>query len=236
MTHSLIRLAAAVIALLAAAVVTDVRAQSAADPTRALKMYLESETTGLPGRVEVTVGALDERLRLAPCTNLEPFLPAGARLWGRTMLGMRCRETVAGSAGWSALVPVEIKVYGAALVATRPIAAGESPSAENLALQEVELTREAPGALNDLSQTVDKILARPLNSGQILRKDALRARPVVAAGDQVKLVANGNGFQISSYGKALNPAADGQQVRIQMETGRILTGTARGEKLVEIRL
>jgi len=47
-----------------------------------------SETGSL--RMEVTVGALDSRLKLAPCAKVEPYLPPGTRLWGKTRLGLRC--------------------------------------------------------------------------------------------------------------------------------------------------
>jgi hypothetical protein len=44
----------------------------------------------LPLRMEVEVGALDRRLTLAPCAQVEPYLPAGSRLWGKTRVGLRC--------------------------------------------------------------------------------------------------------------------------------------------------
>jgi hypothetical protein len=34
-----------------------------------------------PLRMEVAVGELDSRLRLAPCARIEPYIPVGARLW-----------------------------------------------------------------------------------------------------------------------------------------------------------
>jgi flagella basal body P-ring formation protein FlgA len=34
-----------------------------------------------PLRMEVSVGSLDARLRLAPCASVEPYMPAGMRLW-----------------------------------------------------------------------------------------------------------------------------------------------------------
>lgn len=234
------------VAILTAAlwIVTDARAQipprstapaaPATDPAKMLKMYLDAETTGLPGRVEVTVGAVDDRLRLAPCTQMAPFLPAGARLWGRSLIGVRCQDS--GGAGWSVLVPVEVKVYGHALVATRQLTVGETPDIGSLALQEVELTREQPGALADANLIGDAVLTRPLAAGQTLRRDHLRARPVVVAGDMVKLVAAGNGFSVTSYGKALSGGADGQSVRVQTESGRTMSGVARNGKVVEIRL
>ena len=212
------------------------------DPSRLLKLYLDAETTGLAGRVEVVVGNIDERLRLAPCSNMMPFIPAGARLWGRTMLGIRCQDNAPGAPGsnggaaWSVLIPVEIKVFGQALVAARPLTFGETPGMDNLILQEMELTREAPGALNDPAQIGDSMLTRNLNAGQTLRREHLRGRPVVVMGDMVKLVATGAGFAVSSYGKALSAGADGQLVRVQADSGRTLSGIARAGKVVEVRL
>lgn len=206
------------------------------DPSKMLKMYLDTETTGLPGRVEVTVGAMDDRLRLAPCTRMAPFLPAGARLWGRSLIGVRCQDTGPNGPGWSVLVPIEVKVYGQALVATRPLQAGETLTLDGLALQEVELTREPPGTLADASQLNDVALVRSIAAGQPLRRDHFRQRPVIAAGDMVKLVASGNGFSVTSYGKALNAGAEGQTVRVQADSGRTMSGIARTGKVVEIRL
>jgi flagella basal body P-ring formation protein FlgA len=219
--------------------ITDVRAQmpaAAADPSKMLKMYLDAETTGLPGRVEVTVGALDERLRLAPCAQMVPFLPTGARLWGRGLIGVRCQESAAGTPAWSVLVPVDVKVYGQALIATRALPAGEAPAIDALELQEIELTRHAPGVITDPAAIGDGIMARTLAAGQPLRREHLRARPVIAAGEMVKLVASGSGFSVTSYGKALNAGADGQTVRVQADSGRTMTGVARAGKVVEIRL
>ncbi len=207
------------------------------DPSKLLKLYLDAETTGLPGRVEVVIGVMDDRLRLAPCTNMTPFMPAGARLWGRTMLGVRCQDGASGGGtGWSVLIPVQVKVYGLGLVAARSLATGETPGEDALTLQEIELTREAPGVLTDPAQVGDTILSRNIAQGQALRREHLRARPVVVIGDMVKLIANGAGFAVSSYGKALSAGADGQMVRVQADSGRTMSGVARAGKIVEVRL
>ncbi len=42
-----------------------------------------------PLRLVVSVGSLDSRLNLAPCAQVEPYIPAGMRLWGKTRLGLR---------------------------------------------------------------------------------------------------------------------------------------------------
>ena len=90
------------------------------DLSARLRLFMEQQPLPFDGEVEVIVGEPDPRLNLAACAQYEPFVPPGTRLWGRASLGMRC---VAG-ANWVAYVPIQVKVYGPAVVASRPIARG----------------------------------------------------------------------------------------------------------------
>lgn len=215
------------LALLATAPV----AQAQALNEGALRVYLENAVSGAQGRVEVSIGEIDPRLRLAPCTRIEPFLPNGARLWGRSTIGVRCVE----GATWTTYVPVDVRIYGPALVAARGLNAGRPLEPADVRVEEIELTREPPGVLSDPSQIRHKTLARTLRAGETLRGNQLRARPVVATGEMVKLTYSGSGFTISAKGRALSPAVAGQSVRVQTASGKILTGTARPGKIVEVQ-
>jgi flagella basal body P-ring formation protein FlgA len=218
-------------ALGALAILAAQNCAGAVEAEQSVRLLLESETTRLPGRVEVEIGRIDERVKLAPCANPEPFIPGGSRLWGKTMLGVRCRE----GAQWSVLVPVQIKVFALAPVATRPLAQGMGLAEEDYRMEEVELTREAPGILNDPAAVADQIITRNIATGAPLRRDHFRPRPVVAPGDQVKLVYIGPGFTASSQGKALHAGLDGQAVRVQSESGKIVSGIARAGRVVEMK-
>ena len=202
------------------------------EPAEALRVYLEKAVTGLPGRVEVTVGALDARLQLAPCVRVEPYVPAGTRLWGRSQIGLRCME----GATWNVFLPVDIKVFGPALVATRQISYGQITAKEDARLAEVDLTREAGSALTDPAMLDGKTATRAMVADQVLRADYFRAQPAVGAGDSVRLTYNGNGFSVSASGRALGSANDGQLVRVQTDSGQVVQGTARPGRLVEMRL
>ena len=212
---------------------TPLRARSAPlpDPVQALKVYLERATTGLPGRVEISVGALDERIKLAPCAQVEPYIPQGARLWGRSSIGLRCMD----APGWNVFLPVDIKVYGVALVATRALFPGDNPGQPDVREQEVELTRESGMVVSQISQLEGKTTARMVSAGQILKQDFFRAPPAVGAGDAVQLVYNGAGFSILTGGRALSNAAEGQQVRVQTESGRVVQGIARLGRQVDMK-
>lgn len=203
----------------------------AVEAEQSVRLLLESETSKLPGRVEVEIGHLDGRVKIAPCANPEPFIPGGSRLWGKTMLGVRCRE----GAQWSVLVPVQIKVFALAPVASRPLSQGAGLTEEDYRMEEVELTREPPGILNDPTVVADQIITRNIAAGAPLRRDHFRPRPVVAPGDQVRLVYIGPGFSATSQGKALHAGLDGQTVRVQSDSGKVVSGIARPGRVVEMK-
>jgi flagella basal body P-ring formation protein FlgA len=211
--------------------------------TEAIERFVADEAAavvslGAGVRIEVEVGRLDPRLRLTPCGKIEPFIPSGARLWGRSNVGLRCvannSNDGAGAARWQVFFPVTVRVYGPAPVAARPIAAGEPFGAEDLVTAEVEWTRESQGILTDVSQLDGRVTSRPVAAGQPISLAVLRARQVIAPGDQVRMVGRGVGFSVTGQAVALAAAQDGQSVRVRLDSGRILTGTARAGRWVEV--
>lgn len=189
---------------------------------------------GAGARVEVEVGRLDPRLRLAPCNTIEPFVPSGTRLWGRAHVGLRCADSGQNAAHWQVFLPVQVRVFGPAVVAARPLAAGQALGPDDLAMAEAEWTREAQGVVTDAAQLDGRVPTRPINIGQPIPLAALRAPQVVAAGDQVRIVGQGAGFSITAQAVALTAAHDGQALRVRLDSGRILTGTARTGRRVDV--
>lgn len=208
-----------------ATLATQVR-QLALDATRI-------DTGAAQARVEIQVGQLDPRLRLAPCERIEPYLPPGARPWGRTRVGLRC---IRGAARWNVYLPVTVKVWGRALVANGALAAGAVLTSADLAQADVDLAEEASAVLVDATVAIGRTLAQPLRAGQGLRQGHLRARVWFAAGDTVRIVAQGAGFSVAGEGQALTPGVEGQTARVRTESGRVLTGQPVGERAVELVL
>lgn len=181
-------------------------------------------------RVDIRVGALDSRIQLAPCSRMDAYLPSGARLWGRTMVGVRCME----GARWNILVPVTVSVWGRAMVAAGPLVAGTILDAGDVQEQEVELSRERMPIVRSVQALEGRTLMRHINTGQPVLENALRITPVLAAGDTVRVRISGPGFAISAQGVALASAGDGQAVRIRTEQGKVLSGTARDGRIVDV--
>lgn len=182
-------------------------------------------------RVEIEVGALDPRLRLAPCDEIEPYLPANARLWGRSRIGIRC---LTGPTRWNVFLPVTVKVFAPALVATRALPAGTTLAEGDLVQAEVDLAEDTSNALFQPALAIGRTIDRPLPAGRSLRQSHLKPRQWFAAGEVVQVVAQGPGFRVAGEGQALTPGTEGLPVRIRTESGRILTAQAVGERRVEV--
>jgi flagellar basal body P-ring formation protein FlgA len=203
------------------------------------ELALNGARTGLPAaegtgpRVEVSIGNLDPRLHLAPCQHIEPHLPAGARLWGKTRIGLRCTQ---GPVAWNVYLPVTVKVFAPSLVAASNLPAGTTLGEADLREAEVDLAAESGTAVAKSTLAVGRVLARPLSAGQALRQTDLKSRQWFAAGDMVSVVAVGQGYSVAGEGQALTPGVEGQAVRVRTENGRVISGQAVAERRVEIPL
>ena len=189
-------------------------------------------TAGAP-RVEVVVGQLDPRLRLAPCQRVEPYVPDGMRMWGKSRIGLRCTQ---GPSKWNVYLPITVKVYGTALVASSGLQAGAVLTSGDVASAEVDLAEDSSAPLTNPDLAIGRTLARPLKAGQGLRQAHLKLRQWFAAGETVTVLAQGQGFSVASEAQALNPGIEGQPVRVRTENGRVLTGLPIGERRVELSL
>lgn len=184
-------------------------------------------------RTEVIVGTLDPRLTLAPCQQVVPYLPAGARPLGRTRIGLRCLQ---GSSRWNVSLPVTIKLWAPSLVATGALPAGTVLAAGHLVMAEVDLAERPDPAISQSPLALGRTLARGLSAGDALRHGDLKTRQYFSAGDTVRIVATGPGYAISSEGRALGPGLEGQSTRVRTDSGRVLTGIATAERRVEVAL
>jgi flagella basal body P-ring formation protein FlgA len=224
--------AVAALALLAGAPLPAPAQQPPAAVREAVEAFLVRETAGLPGTVSVEVGELDARNQLPACAALTAFMPAGTRAWGRISVGVRCDSPVT----WTAYVPAQVAVTTEYLVTARPIRPGQIVSPADLATRVGDLAAQPDDTLTDMAQAVGHHARHAVASGNTLRANMLRLPPAVRQGQTVKVVSGGDaGFRVTSEGRALNGAADGEPVRVRMSTGQVLSGTARNGGVVEVR-
>ena len=202
------------------------------DSVRAAALvFLTQQAAGLPGKADITVTPVFPR-GLAACSTLEPFLPAGSRIWGRTTVGVRC----SGERPWTLYLQARVSVMATYYTAARAVAPGEVLSAADLIPREGDLTAMPQAIVTDPSQAVGAVTLSRLAAGLPLRTDMLRGAGAVVIGQSVHVVTAGAGFSISAEGSAMNNAAPGQQVRVKTAGGQIISGVVKDGSTVEIQL
>lgn len=188
---------------------------------------------GISLRPEIVMGSLDSRLRLAPCAAIEPYLPPGTRLWGRSRVGLRC---VDGVSRWNVFVPVTVKAWGPAWVVKSAVPAGETLSAEHAEQAEVDWAAHPSPVLAASQRWIGHQTAFALQAGQPLRENMVRAPQAFEAGASVKVSSGGSGFAISVIGQAVGPGRVGEAARVRLPNGKVVSGTVRPDQTVELSL
>lgn len=209
------------------------RAQAWLDQQMAQREQQANEAGALPLRPEVVVGQLDQRLRLAPCDRVEPYLPPGTRLWGQTRIGLRCAQ---GPVAWNVFLPVTVKAFGPAWVLRRPVARGAVLTQADAELAEIDWAASVSPVLGRPQDWVGAEAMQALLPGQVLRQSMVRSAAAFAAGSPVNVVVVGGGFRLSAGGEAVTAGVLGQAAKVRMPNGRIVSGTVRQGPVVEVSL
>lgn len=193
------------------------------------EQFLQEQSATLPGQVSIQVGKADARLNLPACANLQAFFPNGSKAWGKTTVGVRCSQPA-----WSIFLQAQVRVQADYVAAAVPLLPGQAIQAHQLMLLQGDLTSLPAGTVTDMQSVLGRSSAQALAAGAPLRQDWLRAQTVIQSGQLVKLVASGTGFRVVSEARAINQAADGQQVQVKTAQGQQLVGIAQAGGIVQI--
>jgi flagella basal body P-ring formation protein FlgA len=141
-----------------------------------------------------------------------------------------------GPTRWNVYLPVTVKLFTQALVASSALPAGTVLEAQHLHRAEVDVAASPDPAITAAPLALGRALARPLSAGDTLRRGDLKARQYFNAGDVVRIVAVGPGYSVSAEGQAVSAGIEGQPARVRVESGRILSGLPSGDRRMEIAL
>lgn len=186
--------------------------------------------TGTP-RASVEVGPVDARVANQPCDQIDLMLPAANRLRGRIQVGVRCRSPHA----WAAWVPATIQITGTYYVASHQLPPGKTLDMGDLEARTGDLSMLPASVVQQPADVVGRVLLTSVAASQPLRAESLRLAVAVQAGQTVKLIAEGGGFQVSSDGRALNQAAVGQVAQVRTANGNVVSGIAQSAGVVAIQ-
>jgi flagella basal body P-ring formation protein FlgA len=179
---------------------------------KAAQTFVRSQIPGEPNTVEVAVGPLDERLRLAVCSEpLQASLPAGANFRPKTTIAVSCH----GATRWTVYVPVSIQTKVSTLVLRHAAARGARLSAEDIEIQVRKVEGTSASYLTNVNELTGRSLKRPLSGGAVLMADAFVEDTLVKRGQQVTLLAAVGGIEVRATGRALSDGRSASRVRVQ---------------------
>lgn len=196
----------------------------------AVEQFLQAQSIGLSGQKIINVGKIDSRLKLAACAQPEPFLPSGSRAWGNTTVGVRCTSPKQ----WTIYIQVEVKIVADYIVTATQISQGQQIHASNLTKLSGDLSSLPSDVVTDEIQAIGKTANISLRSGVALRRDSLRNALVILQGQAVRLISTGTNFQVTTEGRALTNASEGQTVQVKTLSGQVIRGTAKSSGIVEV--
>lgn len=204
--------------------------QDQASLRQSVEQFLQRQSNGLPGEVTIEVGQIDPRLKLPSCVQPEPFMSPGSKVWGKTTVGVRCTAP----APWTIYLTARVHVMADYLTAAAPLAQGQTIGQNDFVRSRGDLTQLPAGVITDPALAIGRITMSSLPVGAPLRQDTLRAQAAVQMGQTVRLLSAGSGFTVSTEGRALNNATQGQTVQAKTANGQIVSGIAKAGGVLEV--
>lgn len=196
----------------------------------ALRDFLNTRSAALPGRVSVEIGAYPRSEKILACERWQISLPEGSRLWGRVSLNARC---LAGSRQ-ALYVAALIRLEGKMLVAARHIPNGWTIGPDDLRSVNGDLTNLSADLLFNETEAIGRSSRSSILAGRPLQRSLLREQNLVRAGQPVRLVFRNAKLSVSNEGVAMGNAALGQNVRVRLPGGKILSGKASAEGVIDV--
>ena len=151
------------------------------------------------------------------------------RLTGTKSIAAQCGER-------RKFIQVSVSAEGKWWSAARTIKSGKVISDDDIVQHSGSLARLPVDGVLLKSAIIGQTATRAINKGQSIAQSQLRHSWLALAGQQVEILAQGNGFQVRSRGKALNNAAANGPLKVSMGNGKIFSGVLSANGLVTINL
>jgi flagella basal body P-ring formation protein FlgA len=204
------------------------------EPLRAAALSRLADLTAAAYRsahAEISVGSIDPRLNLPACADLKLDPAPGSRLWGAGNLVAECISPQP----WKLYLSYKVTLTGPALLARRALAAGSTPAPGDLMPGTVIYAGDPGRYPVEAAGLAGATLMRPLPAGQPVTVDLLRTPVIIQAGQKVRAVLSGAGFQVGQEGIALGQAKAGDVVRLKTPSGRFIQGVVQPDGTVRIQ-
>jgi len=192
-----------------------------------LSQFFQQRLTGMSDDVTVLVKTPDAQLPGCPLPEFS--MPGNSRMWGNVSVMAQCGND-------KRYIQVEVRATGNYVVAAQALPRGSVINESQLQLKRGRLDQLPPRAMLDINQANSAVTLRDIAPDQPILLSMVRQSWRVKAGQQVQVVAAGEGFSVNSEGKALNNAAVSQNARVRMSSGQIVSGVVDADGNILINL
>lgn len=184
-------------------------------------------------RQRFVIGPIQPGLQLSRCAGpVRPVIGPGRHMKDRVTVELRCA-----SPAWHLYVPVRVIGTSPVTVVAHAIVMGSVLTANDLRVEQRDLSELPQGFFDDPAIAVGLTAARPISGGAVLTNQQLVASKAVQRGQVVTLIADVGGMRVRMAGRAMTDGLVNQRVRVQNQSsGKIVEGIARSEQVVEIIL
>ncbi len=196
-----------------------------------IRRFIQKSPTVLGFRTEVDF--LDPSMNLPACPGgtIEVLSAPNARLWGRSLVQLRCLK-----AAWLYNIPIMVRVYGDYVVSTRYLQPGNRLSSSDMRVINGDLTSVPDDVIRSPREADDRVLTRPIQMGMPIGLNDLRETAVIKVGDPVTILLKGKDFQVTGSGTAQTQGMMNDMVRVRLNDGQVLQGKVIRPGVVEMTL
>ncbi|OON40697.1 flagella basal body P-ring formation protein FlgA [Izhakiella australiensis] len=199
----------------------------AADLTAQLNQFFKARNGQNGDAIEVVVKT--PQAQWPQCDNPQFSLPGNARLWGMMSVAANCDQN-------RRYLQVQVQVTGDYIVAAQPISRGATVNLSDLKTVKGRLDTLPARTAVTPDDIVDAVALRDIMPGQPVNQMMVRQPWRVKAGQTVMVTASGDGFAVTSEGRAMNNATSAQAVRVRMGSGQIVSGKVNADGKILISL
>ena len=201
------------------------------DIEQAIKRFIQKSPTVNGLRVETEW--LEPNLTIPACLggSVEILTPPGARLWGRSMIQLRCTK-----AAWLINVQVNIHAYGDYVVASRYLPFGQKLEIGDIRVIEGDLTVLPDDVLRNPRSAYERVLGKSLQMGMPIGLNDLKESAVIKVGDPIRIQLIGKDFQVSGEGIAQTTGMIGDMVRVRLSDGQVLQGKVLRPGIISVNM
>ncbi len=208
------------------------RFHSLEDIRSTAKQFAISNFVDADSDSEIEIGYLDSRLKLNHCDHPLTAEPLSQRNQNTNFtITVRC----SGSKPWSVYVPVKIRTYISVLVSKRPLARGIKVTADDFAMEKLEISKLRNGYFTSSENLIGRIPKRSLPKGKVVSPNDLETYKIINRGSKVSIMAQLQGINVRMPGRALSDGAKGEMIKVEnLSSKRVIEAVAIKPGIVQV--